>query len=99
MDRVRIAPYTDAPTPEEATGSNWTILTWCAVVGSKGLPKDVMDHLAPAPNKAHASKPFKDFMGERGFGWAWKGPDESATFMYASHQNLGQLMKRAGMIK
>jgi tripartite-type tricarboxylate transporter receptor subunit TctC len=99
MDSVRIAPYTDTPTLKEATGSGWTILTWRGIVGPKGIPKDVMDVIVPALKKAHASKTFKDFMAERGFGWTWMDPQESARFMDASYENFGRVMKQAGMIK
>jgi tripartite-type tricarboxylate transporter receptor subunit TctC len=99
LDKVRIAPYTDAPTLKEATGSNWIILTWRGIVGPKGLPKDVMDRLVPALQKAHSSKVFKDMVAERGFGWAWIGPDDAVKFTDQANEDFGRLMKAAGMIK
>jgi tripartite-type tricarboxylate transporter receptor subunit TctC len=99
MDKVRIAPYTDAPTLKEATGSNWTILTWRGVVGPKGLPKDVMDRLVPALQKAHASKPFQDMMKERGFGSAWIGPQDAVKFTDRAYEDFGKIMKAAGMAR
>jgi tripartite-type tricarboxylate transporter receptor subunit TctC len=99
MDKVRIAPYSDTPTLKEATGSNWTILTWRGLVGPKAIPREVLAVIVPAVKKAHGSKAFKDFMAERGFGWAWMDPQESARFMDASYENFGSVMKQAGMIK
>ena len=99
MDSVKLAQYPSAPTLKEATGSGWTVLTWRAVVGPKGIPQDVMDRLVPALRKAHSSKQFKDFMAERGFGWAWMEPADSARFMEKSYRDFGQVMKQAGMIK
>ena len=99
MDKVRIAPYTDAPTLKEATGSNWTVLTWRGIVGPKGLPKDVMARLTPALQKAHASKAFRDMCADRGFGWAWMGPEEATKFSDQAYDNFGRVMKAAGMTK
>jgi tripartite-type tricarboxylate transporter receptor subunit TctC len=99
MDKVRIAPYNDAPTLKEATGSNWTVLTWRGIVGPKGIPKDVMDRLVPALQKAHSSKVFRDMVTERGFGWAWMGPEEAAKFTDQAYENFGKVMKAAGMSK
>jgi tripartite-type tricarboxylate transporter receptor subunit TctC len=99
MDKARLAPYTDAPTLKEATGSNWTVITWRGVVGPKGLPKDVMDRLVPALQKAHSSKVFRDMMTERGFGVAWMGPEEGTKFTDQAYDNFGKVMKAAGMTK
>lgn len=99
MDKVRVAPYTDTPTLKEATGSSWTILTWRGLVGPKGIPQENVDVIVAAVKKAHSSKAFKDFMAERGFGWAWMDPQESAVFMETSYENFGRVMKQAGMAK
>ncbi len=99
MDAVRLPQYPDAPPLKEATGSSWTVLTWRGLVGPKGIPNDVMERLVPVLQKAHASQQFKDFMKDRGFGWAWMGPAESSAFMEKSYQNFGHVMKQAGMIK
>ena len=98
MDKTRLTQY-DAPTLKEATGSNWTVLTWRGIVGPKGIPKDVLDVLVPALKKAHSSKQYRDFVNERGFGWAWMEPEESVKFMDSSYQDFGRVMKASGMIK
>lgn len=99
MDKVRLSQYPDAPTLKESTGSNWTVITWRGIVGPKGIPKDVLDVLVPALQKAHSSKQYRDFVNERGFGWAWIGPDESVKFMENAYQDFGRVMKASGMIK
>jgi tripartite-type tricarboxylate transporter receptor subunit TctC len=99
MDKVRLSQYADAPTLKEATGSSWTVITWRGIVGPKGIPKDVLDVLVPALKKAHSSKQYRDFVAERGFGWAWMDPDESARFVDNAYQEFGRVMKASGMVK
>ncbi|KZR98603.1 Uncharacterized protein APZ42_005899, partial [Daphnia magna] len=64
MDSKRNPAYPDVPTLKEATGIDWNMAAWRAVVGPKGLPKEVMDRLLPALKKAHESKEFRDFMAK-----------------------------------
>src|SRR5262245_3179256 len=99
MDKARLPQYPDAPTLKEATGSGWTIITWRGIVAPKGLPKDVLDVLVPALQKAHSSKAYRDFVTERGFGWAWMGPAEATKFTDQAYEDFGRVMKAAGMIK
>ncbi len=99
MDMMRWPQDPHVPTLKEATGSNWTILAWRAVVGPKGIPKEIMNRFLPALQKAHQGRAFRDFMNERGFGWAWMGPAESMRLMDVTYANSGRIMRQSGMIQ
>jgi tripartite-type tricarboxylate transporter receptor subunit TctC len=99
MDSTRLWLYPDAPTLKEATGTDWTILTWRGVFGPKGIPQEVVDRLVAALQKAHSSKEVKDFYKDRGFGWAWMGPTEAVAHMAKADAEFGRLMKESGLAK
>lgn len=99
MDAKRNPAYPDVPTLKEAIGSDWSMAAWRAVVGPKGLPKEVMDKLLPALKKAHDSKEFRDFMSKQGFGVMWADGAEAAAFLTKSDKDLGDVMKAVGLAK
>ena len=43
MDSKRLALYPNVPTLKEATGTDWTILTWRGLLGPAGIPHDIRD--------------------------------------------------------
>ena len=98
MDTSRLWLYPDVPTLKEATGTDWTIITWRGVFGPKGIPQDVVDLLVPAIQRIHASAEVKDFFKERGFDWAWLGPKEAVEHMAKADAEFGRLMKDAGLV-
>jgi len=91
--------YPNVPTLKAATGSDWKIGAWRGIAAPKGLPKDVSDKLVAAIKKIAASKEYVDFMGSRGFGVAYLGPDEFDRFMAKSDTDLGATMKAVGIVK
>lgn len=99
MDMMRLPQFPHVPTLKEATGSNWTIIAWRAVVGPKGIPNEIMNSFRSALQKVHQSKAFRDFMDERGFGWAWMGPVESMRLMDVTYTNSRRIMRLSGMIQ
>ena len=99
MDGKRNPVYPNVPTLKEATGSDWTMAAWRAVVGPKGLPKEVTDKLLPALKKIHDSKDFRDFMAKQGFGVFWADGAEATAFLTKSNAALGDVMKAVGIAK
>jgi tripartite-type tricarboxylate transporter receptor subunit TctC len=99
MNDAPAALYPNVPTLKAATGSDWKIGAWRGIAAPKGLPADVRDKLVAAIRKIAASKEYVDFMGSRGFGVAYLGPDEFGRFMAKSDTDLGATMKAVGIVK
>jgi len=55
MGPARSPVFPDVPTVKEAVGSDWTYENWFAFVGPKGLPPAIVQRLAEAGARAHAS--------------------------------------------
>jgi len=91
--------YPNVPTLKAATGSDWKLGAWRGIAAPKGLPNDIRDKLVAAIKKIAASKEYVDFMGSRGFGVAYLGPDEFDRFMAKSDTDLGATMKAVGIVK
>ncbi len=99
MSDAPAALYPNVPTLKAATGSDWKLGAWRGIAAPKGLPNDVRDKLVAAIRKIAASKEYVDFMGSRGFGVAYLGPDEFGRFMAKSDTDLGATMKAVGIVK
>jgi len=99
MSDAPAALYPNVPTLKAATGSDWKLGAWRGIAAPKGLPNDVRDKLVGAIKKIAASKEYVDFMGSRGFGVAYLGPDEFGRFMAKSDTDLGATMKAVGIVK
>lgn len=97
MGEKRLDIFPDVPTLKEATGSDWTVGAWRVVAGPAGLPQEAVDVLAPALQKVYESDAFKEFMTNQGFGMVWRGPEEAAQFMAEADEELGNVMKEAGL--
>lgn len=93
------ALYPNVPTLKTAIGSDWTMAAWRGMVAPKGIPADARDKLSAALKKIAASKEYNEFMGSRGFGVIYAGPDEFAKFMAKSDTELGATMKAVGIAK
>lgn len=99
MGPKRLDQFPDVPTLKEATGSDWTVAVWRMIAGPKGMPKEVMDVLAPAIKKASESKEYAEFMKARGFGMVFRGPAKTMKVMETSDSEFGNVMKKAGLAK
>lgn len=93
------ALYPNIPLLKAATGSNWTMAAWRGMAAPKGLPAEARDKLVAAIRKIAASKEYNDFMAQRGFGVIYLPPEEFATFMKKSDEDLGATMKAVGIVK
>ncbi len=93
------ALYPNVPTLKSAIGSDWTMAAWRGMVAPKGIPAEARDKLSAALKKIAASKEYNEFMGSRGFGVIYAGPEEFAKFMAKSDTELGATMKAVGIAK
>jgi tripartite-type tricarboxylate transporter receptor subunit TctC len=99
MDSKRLWLYPNVPTMKEATGVDWSVLTWRGFLGPAGVPNDIRDRMLAALRKAHQSQEFQDFMKQRGFGVAWMEPAEGTAHIMRASDEFGRIMKEAGLIK
>ena len=93
------ALYPNLPTIKQATGSNWQTAAWRGFAMPKGTPKDVVDKLTAAIQKAYESKEYKDFLAQRGFGAEWARQDDFAKYMAQGDADMGKVMKAVGIAK
>ena len=93
------ALYPNLPTIKQATGSNWQTAAWRGFAMPKGTPKDVVDKLTAAIQKAYESKEYKDFLAQRGFGSEWAREDDFAKYMAKGDADMGKVMKAVGIAK
>jgi tripartite-type tricarboxylate transporter receptor subunit TctC len=93
------ALYPNLPTIKEATGSNWVTAAGRGFAMRKGTPKDVVDKLTAAIQKAYESKEYKDFLAQRGFGGEWARQDDFAKYMAKGDADMGKVMKAVGIAK
>jgi putative tricarboxylic transport membrane protein len=93
------ALYPNLPTIRQATGSNWQTAAWRGFAMPKGTPKDVVDKLTNAIQKAYDSKEYKDFLAQRGFGAEWAKGDDFASYMAKGDADMGKVMKTVGIAK
>ena len=93
------ALYPNLPTIKQATGSNWETAAWRGFATPKGVPKEVVDRLTNAIQKAYDSKEYKDFLAQRGFGGEWARQEDFAKYMAKSDADMGVVMKAVGIAK
>ena len=63
------------------------------MIAPKGLPKDVLDKLAAASQKAVQSPDFKAFTDKNGFVLDPKGPEEAAAELHAFAKEFASLIQ------
>jgi tripartite-type tricarboxylate transporter receptor subunit TctC len=99
MGPSRSPIFPDVPTLKEAVGSDWTYENWFAFVGPKGLPPAIVQKLAEAGARAHASPEVQDAMKARGVQPLWDGPEAFPAFAKAFEAKAADILKRLGLAK
>ena len=99
MSAEKQAMFPDVPTLKTATGSDWTLAVWRAIVAPKGLPKDIEAKLTDAVKKAYDSDEYQKFMKDRGFGVRWAAGADATKIVADDDKSLGEVMKKAGLAK
>jgi len=99
MSPKRAANFPDVPTVDEATGHKWHKGVWRAIVGPKGMPKEMATQYETLLKKIYDSAEYKDFMSKRGFDVAWMGSTEFAAFLKKDDEEIGAILKELGLAK
>ena len=99
MSGKRAANFPDVPTVDEATGHKWHKGVWRAIVGPKGMAKDIATQYETLLKKVYDSSEFQEFMSKRGFDVAWMGSTEFAAFLKKDDEEIGAILKSLGLAK
>jgi tripartite-type tricarboxylate transporter receptor subunit TctC len=99
MSGKRLANYPDVPTVDEATGHKWHKGVWRAMVGPKGMAKEIATQYETLLKKIYDSSEFQEFMAKRGFDMAWMGSAEFAEFLKKDDAEIGTILKSLGLAK
>lgn len=99
MSDERQEMFPDVPTLSEATGSDWKLSVWRAIVVPKGVPDEARAKLEEALKAAYDSETYQNFMNERGFGLRWLNSEDATAQIAEDDASLGAVMKEAGLAK
>ena len=99
MSGKRAANFPDVPTVDEATGHKWHKGVWRAIVGPKGMPKEIATQYETLLKKVYDSSEYQEFMAKRGFDVAWMGSAEFAEFLKKDDAEIGTILKSLGLAK
>lgn len=99
MGPARSPIFPDVPTLKEAVGSDWTYENWFGFIGPKGLPPAIVQKLAEAGARAHASAEVQEAMKARGVQPLWDGPEAFPAFAKAFEAKAADILKRLGLAK
>ena len=90
----RVGDYPNVPTVRELGYEVGTHNTNCFVAGPKGLPKEVVQTLSNACNKALKSETFQKFARENALIVDYQGPDELARKIESDWSFYGMFLKK-----
>jgi tripartite-type tricarboxylate transporter receptor subunit TctC len=99
MDSQRLASFPDVPTLKEATGIDWELINWFALVMPKGVPADARAKLIAAATKAHARADVQQPLKDRGITPKWETPEQFAAFAKRYTETSSGLLKDLGLAK
>jgi len=99
MDSQRLASFPDVPTLKEATGIDWELINWFALVTPKGVPADARARLIEAATKAHARADVQQPLKDRGITPKWETPEEFSAFAKTYTETSSGLLKDLGLAK
>ncbi len=97
MSKETISAFPKVPTVKQAISKEYEGGTWRGLAAPAGLPADIAARLVEATDKVANSDAYKNFLAERGFGYAFaKGP-AFGTFLATQHKNNGEIMGALGL--
>ncbi len=99
MDSQRLASLPDVPTLKEATGIDWELINWFALVTPKGVPAEARAKLIEAATKAHARADVQQPLKDRGITPKWETPEEFGAFAKKYTETSSGLLKDLGLAK
>lgn len=91
--RERNAEMPDVPTMIEAGIADYEVTGWYALVGPKGLPKEVNAKLEKALGEVHQDPAFKKAMLEGGYGLNMGGPNALQKRIDDEYKLWGDVIK------
>jgi tripartite-type tricarboxylate transporter receptor subunit TctC len=93
----RSPAFTDLPTVEEAGVPGYVAETWTGVVAPAGMPREIVDKLNAAINKALKSPAFLDKFVKTGDLPGGGSPEDFAALIKSDSEKWGELIQRAGI--
>ena len=88
----------ELPTIGETAGfEGFDVVSWGAVMGPAGLPKDVVDKMHAEIRKVYAKPEFREKLAGQGFEVALGNPDELSAFLKSQLESWGQKIRAAGI--
>ena len=92
----RSAAFQDLPTVAEAGVPGYEASTWSGVIGPAGLPREIVDKLNGAINRAIRTKAFEDRFAALGDEPAGGTPEEFAATIKADSAKWAEVIARSG---
>ena len=93
----RSAAFPDLPTVTEAGVAGYSAPTWSGVIAPAGVPRQIVDRLNAAINRAIRSHAMRQFQANIGDEPAGGTPEEFVALIAADSQKWGEVIKRAGI--
>ncbi len=94
FDEKRVDEYPNVPTMRELGYTEKGHSTHYLVVAPKGLPKEIVQTLYTAFNRALKSEAFQKFAKENGMAVDYRGPEETARQIESDWAFFGKLIKK-----
>ena len=92
----RAANFPDLPTLNEAGVKGYEITTWTAMIGPKGLPKQIVAKLNAEIQRACANPKLQAVLTTQGASCAAGSPEEFAQFVRRERVKWGEIVKKSG---
>jgi len=98
MADERHPAFPDIPTLKEQ-GMDWSVGAWRGIAMPKGTPADIVAVMEKALEKIVATKDFKEFMKNKGYGTLYRSSGEFKKFLAEADAANGTLLKETGIVK
>lgn len=99
MAPERSSLYPTVPTLKEATGVDWQMSSWFAVVTPKEVPAPILAKLTAAVQHVYNEAAFQQFLKDRGFRPAWETGAAFTRFTTTSTERLAAVIQALDLKK